>query len=186
MPKDDIILEAEEKMEKAVQVLDSSLRTIRSGRASRGLVEHIKVSYYGQQSPLNQIANIGVPEPQLIVIRPFDPSALAEIEKAILRADLGINPQNDGKLIRLAVPPLSEDRRKQLATQVKNMGEEAKVALRNIRRDANKTIDREEDESVITEDDAHRGKEEIQELIHEYEKKVDEMVKSKSEEIMTV
>ena len=186
MPKDDIILEAEEKMEKAVQVLDSSLRTIRSGRASRGLVEHVKVNYYGQQSPLNQIANIGVPEPQLIVIRPFDPSALGEIEKAILRADLGINPQNDGKLIRLAVPPLSEDRRKQLATQVKNMGEEAKVALRNIRRDANKTIDREEDESTITEDDAHRGKEEIQELIHEYENKVDEMVKSKSDEIMTV
>lgn len=186
MPKDDIILEAEEKMEKAAQVLDSSLRTIRSGRASRGLVEHVKVNYYGQQSPLNQIANIGVPEPQLIVIRPFDPSALGEIEKAILRADIGINPQNDGKLIRLAVPPLSEDRRKQLATQVKHMGEEAKVALRNIRRDANKTIDREEDESIITEDDAHRGKEDILELIHEYENKVDEMIKSKSDEIMTV
>jgi ribosome recycling factor len=186
MPMDDILLDAEERMEKAAQVLETGLRTVRSGRASRALVEHIKVDYYGAQTLLLQLANIGVPEPQLIVIRPFDPTCLGAIEKAILKSDIGINPQNDGKLIRLALPPLSEERRRQLAAQVKNMGEETKVALRNVRRDANKVVDQEEDDSVLSEDDARKTKHEIQELIKQYEEKVDTLIKAKTAEIMTV
>ncbi len=186
MPKDDILLDAEERMESAVNMLGGSLRTIRSGRASRALVEHIKVDYYGAQTALLQLANIGVPEPQLIVIRPFDPGALSAIEKAILKSDIGINPQSDGKLIRLALPPLSEERRKQLGAQVKKMGEETKVSLRNVRRDANKLADQEEDDGAMSEDDAANTKDEIQELIKQYEEKVDNLVKSKTEEIMTI
>ena len=186
MPKDDILLDAEERMEKVAQILEANLRTIRSGRASRALVEHIRVEYYGAQTPLMQLANIGVPEPQLIVIRPFDPTALAGIEKAILKSDIGITPQNDGKMIRLGIPPLSEERRKQLAAQVKGMGEETKVALRNVRRDANKTADNEEEQSILTEDDAFKTKEEIQELLRQFEEKVDELVKGKTKDIMTI
>lgn len=186
MPKDDILLDAEERMESAVNVLAGSLRTIRSGRASRALVEHIKVDYYGAQTALLQLANIGVPEPQLIVIRPFDPGSLSAIEKAIHKSDIGINPQSDGKLIRLALPPLSEERRKQLGSQVKKMGEETKVSLRNIRRDANKLADQEEDDSAMSEDDAAKTKDEIQDLIKQYEEKVGNLVKAKTEEIMTI
>lgn len=186
MPADDILLEAEEKMEKAVEVLEHSLRGLRGGRASRALVEHIRVNYYGAQTPLSQIANIGVPEPQLIVIRPFDPSAAAEIEKAILKSDLGIHPNNDGKMIRLVLPPLSEERRTRLAAQVRKMGEEAKVALRNVRRDANRQIEKEQDEGLLTEDQALRAREDVQDLIKKYEETVDEHVKAKTDEVMTI
>jgi len=186
MPSDEILLEAEEKMEKAVGVLEHTLRGLRSGRASRALVENIRVEYYGAQTPLPQLANIGVPEPQLIVIRPFDPTSVGAIEKAILKSDIGITPQSDGKLIRLAVPPLSEERRKQLAAQVKKMGEEAKVSLRNIRRDANRQVNREKDEGALSEDDARRTKDDVQDLTKKYEAQVDEHVESKTEEIMTI
>lgn len=186
MPADDILLETDDRMEKAIEVIEHNLRGIRSGRASRALVEGIKVDYYGALTPLLQLANIGVPEPQLIVIRPFDPSCIGAIEKAILKSDIGITPSNDGKLVRLAVPPLSEERRTQLANQVKKMGEETKVALRNIRRDANKQVDQEEGDGTLTEDEAHKTKEDVQELIKKYESTVDEHVKTKSEEIMTV
>ncbi len=177
-------LEASEKMEKAVGVLEHQFRTIRSGRASPALVDHVKVDYYGSPTPLGQIANIASPDPQLIVIRPFDPSALKDIEKALLKSDVGITPNNDGKLIRLAVPPLSEERRKQLAHQVRQMGEQTKVAVRNVRRDANREIDKLESDSALSEDDAYKAKDDIQELTKGSEQKVDDLVTKKSEEIM--
>ncbi|MEW6357252.1 MAG: ribosome recycling factor [Planctomycetota bacterium] len=186
MPADEICLEAEEKMEEAVEFLHHQFRTVRTGRASTGLVEHIKVDYYGAPTPLNQIASIGTPEPQLIVIRPFDPNALKEIEKAIQQSELGINPTNDGKLIRLAIPPLSEDRRKHIAAQIKEMSEQTKIAIRNARRDANKKLDKEEKDSVISEDEAYRGKDEVQGLTDQYEEKVDALVEKKTAEIMEI
>ena len=186
MPADDILLEAEERMEKAAEALGHSLRTVRTGRATPALVDHIKVDYYGTPTPLRQIANIGAPEPQLIVIRPFDPTSLKAIEKAIQQSDLGINPQNDGKFIRLAIPPLSEERRKKLAHQVKEMGEEAKLAIRNIRRDANRTADEEKKDGAMAEDQMYHTKDEVQELTKQYEGKVDGLVKAKTEEVMTI
>ncbi|NOZ22790.1 MAG: ribosome recycling factor [Planctomycetes bacterium] len=186
MPADEICLEAEEKMEEAVEFLRTQFRTVRTGRASIGLVDHIKVDYYGAPTPLNQLANIATPEPQLIVIRPFDPNALKDIEKALQQSDLGINPTNDGKLIRLAVPPLSEDRRKHIAAQIKEIAEQTKIAIRNARRDANKHLDKEEKDSVISEDGAFSGKDDIQKLTKQYEEKVDELVEKKTAEIMEI
>lgn len=184
MSAEEVYLEAADKMEKALSVLEGQLRTIRTGRASSALVDQIRIDYYGAQTPLGQIANIATPDPQLIVIRPFDPSATKLIEKAILQSDIGITPNSDGKLIRLAIPPLSEERRKQLAGQVKNAGEQAKVAIRNIRREANRDIDKLKDDSAIPEDTAFSTKDEIQELTKDSEKKIDDTVKKKSEEIM--
>jgi len=184
MPAEEAYLEASDKMAKAVSVLEHQLRTIRTGRASPALVDQIRVDYYGSPTPLGQIANIASPDPQLIVIRPFDPSALKDIEKAIMQSDVGITPASDGKLIRLAVPPLSEERRKQLAGQVRGMGEQAKVAIRNVRRDANRDIDKLKDDSAISEDEAYKAKDEIQTLTKESEEKVDKVIKKKSDEIM--
>ncbi len=184
MPAEEIYVEAADKMEKAVGALEHQLRTIRTGRASPAIVDHIRVEYYGTQTPLGQIANIAAPDPQMIVIRPFDPSCAKNIEKAILQSDIGITPNIDGKLIRLAIPPLSEERRKQLAAQVRRTGEGAKVAIRNIRREANREIDRLKDDSTISEDDAHKAKDEVQNLTKESESKVDDLVRRKSEEIM--
>jgi len=186
MPADEIAFEAEEKMEKTVDFLANELRAIRTGRATPALVENVKVDYYGAPTPLRQIANIGIPDPQLIVIRPYDPTALKSIEKALLQSSLGITPSNDGKIIRLSLPPLSEERRKQLVQQVKHMAEESKVALRNIRREANKQIDQEQKAALLTEDDSYRAKEEVQDLIRQYEEKIDELIEAKSDEIMTV
>jgi len=184
MSAEEIYLEAAEKMEKAVEVLEHQLRTIRTGRATTALVDHIRVDYYGTPTPLGQMANIATPDPQLIVIRPFDPSCAKDVEKAILQSDIGVTPANDGKLIRLAIPPLSEERRKQLATQVRNMGEQGKVAIRNVRREANRDVDKLKDDSAISEDEAYNSKEEIQELTKDSEAKVDETIKRKSEEIL--
>jgi ribosome recycling factor len=186
MPADEILFEAEEKMEKAVDHLHDEFKGVRTGRASAGLVEHLRVSYYGAQTPLNQMAQITTPDAQLIVIKPYDPSSVKEIEKAILASEIGITPAVDRNVIRLAVPPLSGERRKQLAHQVKDMAEEAKIAIRNIRRDANKHVDREEDKSVLTEDDAKKAKEDIQELTDKYEEKVEELLKKKTAEIMEI
>ena len=185
MPAEDICLEAIERMEKSVEALQHRFRGVRTGRASAALVDSVRVDYYGSSTPLGQIANISTPDPQLIVIRPFDPSSLKDIEKAILASELGITPQNDGKFIRLAVPSLSEERRRQLAGQVRDMGEEAKIAIRNIRRDANKEIDREQKEKLISEDEAYDAKEEIQKATKDSETEVDNTVKKKTEEIMS-
>jgi ribosome recycling factor len=186
MPVDDILLDAEERMEKAVQVFADSLRVIRTGTASAGLVESIRVEYYGSATPIRQLAQIAIPDPQLIVIKPYDPGAIGDIEKAIQTSDIGINPQNDGKVIRLSVPGLSEERRQQIVNQLKGMAEEARVAIRNIRRDANRQLDKEEKASEITEDDCHGGKDDIQELTDQYEKQVGELLERKSEDVMTV
>jgi len=186
MPVDEITFEAEEKMEKTVDVMRDELRVIRTGRAHPGLVENIKAEYYGTMTPLKQMANISSPDPQLIVIKPYDPSSLKDIERALLQSSIGIAPNNDGKLIRLAVPSLSEERRKQLAAQVKDMAEQSKVALRNIRREANKHIDQEQKDGIIAEDDAYGGKEEMQDLISQYEKKIDGILDAKTQEIMEI
>jgi len=183
---DDIQLDAEDRMDKAVQHFEEDLRKIRSGRATSGLVENLRVEYYGTQSPLNQLATISVPEPRLIVIKPFDKSSLGEIEKAVLKSDIGLTPNNDGKLIRLSVPPLSEERRMQLVGQVKKMAEQARVALRNIRRDLNRDVDGYEKKSHFTEDESAKLRDVIQETMKEHEKKVDHLLERKSKEIMEV
>lgn len=186
MPVDDVLMEAEDRMEKAVGHLVEEYRGVRTGRASSGLVEHIKVDYYGSPTPLKQLANIGTPEPQLIVIKPYDPSSLKDIEKALLASDLGVTPQGDGKVIRLQIPPLSEERRRQLTHHAKEMAEEAKISIRNARRDANKVLEQEKKAGTIPEDEMYRGKDEVQEATGTFEKKVEEHLKKKSDEIMQI
>ena len=186
MAYDDILLDAEERMEKSVTFLQEEYKRVRSGRATPGLVENVKVDYYGAPTPLKQIATIGVPEPRLLVIRPFDPGSLGAIEKALLASDVGITPNNDGKLIRLSVPPLSEERRRQLVGQTKHMAEEAKVAIRNVRRDAIKDAEKEKKAGDMTEDDLERFKTDVQELTNEYTGKVEALHETKSEALMQV
>lgn len=183
MPLDEIAFEAEEKMEKASAYLASEFKGVRTGRATTGLVDHIKIEYYGSSTPLQQLATLSAPEANLIVIKPFDPSSIKDIERAILASELGITPQSDKRVIRLVVPPLSGERRVQLANQVKQMTEEARISIRNIRRDANKHIDQEQKSKVLTEDEADKGKEEIQDLTKKYEQKVGELLKAKLAEI---
>ncbi len=183
MPVDDILLEAEEQMSNAVEFLKTELRGIRTGRASSALVEYIKVDYFGTPTELRQLAGISTPEANLIIIKPFDPSSIKEIERAIQASDLGITPNSDGRIIRLTIPPLSGERRKQLAHQVKQLGEHTKVVIRNARRDANKKIDTEKKEGSLPEDDAEKAKEDIQDLTKEYEKKTDEALQNKIKEI---
>jgi ribosome recycling factor len=184
MDLDEVLFDAEERMEKAADILAKELRTVRTGRASPALVEHLRVEYYGAHSELRQIANIAVPEATLIVIRPYDASAVKDIEKAILTSEIGLTPNSDGKIIRLNVPPLSGERRRQLSTQVRQMAETAKVAIRNVRRDANKAIEQLEKDSAITEDDRDKAKDDVQELTKQYEAKVDDATEAKSKEIM--
>jgi ribosome recycling factor len=186
MPSDDILLDAEERMEKAVEYLRDELRGLRTGRATTGLVDSIRIEYYGSMTPLKQVANIAVPESNLIVVKPFDPSMCRDIEKAILDSELGITPNNDGKVIRLGVPPLSAERRKQLSARVRELAEEARVSLRNIRRDANKTADQEQKDKVLSEDERDDVKSEVQDLIKQYEAQVDERVKAKTTEVMEI
>jgi ribosome recycling factor len=183
---DDLLLETEDKMERALGHLSDDLRGIRTGRATPALVEGIRVDYYGAPTPLNQLAQIAVPEPRLLMIKPFDKGSLGDIEKAILKSDIGITPQNDGKVVRLAVPPLSEERRHKLVAQVKDLAEQCRVSLRNVRRDVNKQIDALEKKSSFTEDQADRLREDIQEKTKEFEAKVDEVVEKKSKEILQV
>jgi ribosome recycling factor len=186
VPADDILLEAEDKMDKAVEHLRQQFRTVRTGRASAGLVEHLRVDYYGSPTELRQLASITVPDTLLIVIKPYDPGSVADISKGIQASDLGITPIVEGKVIRLAVPPLSEERRKQLVHQVKEMAEEVKIALRNIRRDAIKHVDAEEKSKLLSEDDARKAHEDATELVHGHERDIDEVLKHKTAEIMEV
>ena len=183
MPYDDILLESEDKMEKAVEHLVQVFRGIRTGRASPGLVENIRVDYYGSPTPLTHMANVSIPEPRLIMIKPFDASAVAEVVKAIQKSELGITPQSDGKIIRLVVPPLSEERRKQLGSMVKEKAEEARVAIRNVRRDANKDADADD---TVTDDNLTRLREEIDKLTKDYEGKVNASLEKKMKEITEV
>ncbi|UCG46889.1 MAG: ribosome recycling factor [Phycisphaerales bacterium] len=184
MPTKQTVSQAESKINKTLDVLHDELKTIRTGRASTALVEHIKAEYYGAPTPLRQMAALATPQPDTIVIKPFDPSCLKEIEKAIKNSDLSLAPIVDGKLIRLNVPPLSDERRKQLVQQVRQTGEQTKVTVRNIRRDAIKHLEKQEKDKDITEDDLTHGKKQVDELTKKYTDKVDEMVKHKSDEIM--
>jgi len=183
---DEISLDAAERMEKSVAVLRDDLRAVRGGRATVGLVDRLRVDYYGSPTPLMQIAAIATPEPQLIVIRPYDPSALNDIERAILTSDLGLAPQSDGKVVRLTVPALSEERRRQFVTHVKDVGEQTKLAIRSIRRDANKAIDQAKKDKRCGEDEALSAKDDVLDLTHEHEAKVDELVKQKTDEIQHI
>jgi len=186
MPYDDIYLEGSDRMDKAVQHLKDQFRTVRSARATPGLVENVRVEYYGTQTPLKQLATIAVPDPQLVVIKPYDPSSAEAVHKAILASSLGLTPSLDGKLIRVTVPPLSEERRKQIVAQLHSMAEEAKVAVRNIRRDANKQADQEKKDGSMPEDDAFRLRDDIQELTADHEKNIDATLDQKTKEIMEV
>jgi len=183
MAMDEILLEVEENMESAVEYLRKEFRGIRTGRASAGLVDHIKVDYYGSPTDLRQLATISTPDATMIVIKPFDPASTKTIERAIQASDLGITPASDGKIIRLQVPALSIERRQQLAGQVKKMAEAAKVTIRNARRDGNKEVDRRQKDSSLTEDEAKKGKDDIQDLTKKYEEKVDQHLAAKITEI---
>ncbi|TWT65969.1 ribosome recycling factor [Allorhodopirellula solitaria] len=184
MTSDEILMDAEERMEKAVSVLSNNLAGIRTGRANPGLVESIKVEVYGSFTPLKQLASIGTPEPQQILIRPYDASTIKEIEKAIVAGDLGLNPQNDGRVIRLNVPALSTEVRKKMVGRIKELGEEAKISIRNIRRDANKAADQSEKDNELTEDDRDRCKEQVQELTKKHETTVNDSAKAREAEVL--
>lgn len=175
-----------EKMEKTIRVLKDELHSIRAGRANPSLLDRILVPYYGVETPLKQMANISVPEPRMILVQPYDPSVMKEIEKAIMTSDLGINPSNDGKVIRLTLPILTEERRIELTKLVKKVGESSKIALRNERRDANEKLKKMEKSGEITEDDLKSAEQEVQEMTDRYVKMVDELIKQKDQEIMEV
>jgi ribosome recycling factor len=184
MPVKEVITDTESKMTKTFEVLQNDLKTLRTARASTALVENIKVDYYGTPTPLKQLATLAAPQPDLIVIKPFDPASVKEIEKAIKTSDLNLAPIVDAKIIRLSIPPLTEERRKQLVQQVKNLGEQAKIGIRNIRRDANKHLETEEKSKLITEDDLKKGNKQIDDITKQYTDKIDTAVKHKSDEIM--
>ncbi len=183
---DELLEELEQRMQKSVDVLQDDLLKIRTGRASPALVEKLPVEYYGSLTPLIQMASISAPEPRLLVIRPWDPSALADVERAILKSDLGLMPMNDGKLIRLSIPRLTEERRRELVKIVSRRVEEARIAIRNLRRDALQDLKEFESEKMISEDDFYRGKDKIQDLTDDFIEKIDEIGKRKEAEVMEI
>ena len=184
MPTQAVISETKTKMQKAIQVLQDELKAFRGGRATPALVEHVRVDYYGSPTPLKSLATISAPEADMLVIKPFDPASVKDIEKAIKSSDLSIAPIVEGKFIRMNIPPLSEERRKQLVQQAKHTGEQTKVSIRNIRRDANKTLEKQEKDKQITEDDLDQGKKQIDEITRGFTDKVDATVAHKADEIM--
>jgi len=183
---DDLLAEVETNMRKAVEALRLNLLTIRTGRASPSLVERLPVDYYGSVTPLNQLASISSPEPRLLTIRPWDPSSLAAIERAIQASNLGLTPLNDGKIIRLPIPRLTQERRRELAKIVRQRVEEGRVAVRHSRRDGLRDLQELQDEKLISEDDFYRAKEDIQKVTDSYVEKADELGTRKEEEVMEV
>lgn len=182
----DILKEAETRMAKAVESLREDLMALRTGRASPALVERLRVDYYGTPTPLNQMAAISAPEPRLLVIRPWDPSSIGDIEKAILKSELSLTPSNDGVVIRLPIPKLTEERRRELSKLVGRRVEEGHIAIRNIRRDQQEEMREFEKEKLITEDDFHRGRDKLQEVHDKYVAQMDELGEAKQREIMEV
>ena len=182
----DILTDAEHRMRSAIQVLHDDLAAIRTGRASPSLVEKLSIEYYGSPTPLMQLASISVPEPRTLTIRPFDATTLKVIEKAILSSNLGLNPNNDGKVIHLNMPPLNEERRRDLVKHVHHRLEEARIAVRNIRRDSHNDMRDFEKEKLITEDDLERGEEELQKLTDRFIEEIAQHGKNKEIEIMEV
>lgn len=182
----DMLSETQDRMSKAINALQTDLMAVRTGRASPALVERLSVEYYGVPTPLMQIASIAVPEAQTLLIRPYTPSDIATIERAIAMSDLGLTPNNDGKQIHLTIPPLTEERRRDLTKLVSRRAEEARVALRNIRRDAIKDMRSFQNEGLLTEDDLHNGQDQVQDVTNDFVAKVDEIAKEKETEIMTI
>jgi len=183
---DDILKKTRSGMEKAIDALKKDFSKVRTGRASTALLDEVRVDYYGTPTPLNQVGSLTVPEPRMIMIQPWEKNLLPEIEKAILKSDLGLNPSSDGQLIRIAIPPLTEERRKEMVKLVKRMGEEARIAIRNVRRDSNDALKEMEKGKEISEDELKRGEKDIQDLTDQYVKKVDELISSKETEVMEV
>ena len=181
-----VLDESKEKMEKTISATRSELAKIRTGRANLSLLDTVRVDYYGSMVPLKQVANMGIPEPRLITVQPWDKSQIGAIEKAIMQADIGITPNSDGHIIRLPIPPLTEERRKELVKLVHQLGEEGKVAIRNIRRDALERFKKSQKSGEISEDEEYNGGIDIQNLTDEHIKKIDEIVSSKEEEIMEI
>lgn len=186
MNVDDILLETEERMEKAVGSLDRDFTKLRTGRATTGLVDGIKADYYGTATPISQMASVAVPDSRTLTIQPWDKGGMAAIEKAILKSDLGLTPINDGKIIRISIPPLTEERRKDLVKVARKYGEEAKVAVRNVRRDANDSLKKAEKEKEITADDLKRSTDEVQKLTDKYVGEIDGRCAAKEKEIMEI
>jgi ribosome recycling factor len=182
----EILRETEAAMKRAIEALEGDLRSIRTGRATPALVERVQVEYYGTLTPLNQLAAISAPEPQLLTIRPYDPSSLRDIERAILSSDLGLTPNNDGKLIRLVIPPLNEERRLELVKVVRRRAEEAKVSIRNIRRDTLAELREYEKEKLISEDEFYRARDDLQDLTDSYIEQVDQVEERKEQEIKEI
>ncbi len=182
----DVLSEGRDAMEKAVKALRRDLAKVRTGRASVSLLDNIRVDYYGTPTPLSQVANLSVPEPRLITIQPWEKNLIADIERAIFKSDLGLNPSSDGQFIRLPIPALTEERRKDMAKQVRRMGEDAKVSIRSARRDANETLKLLEKDKEITADELKHGEKEVQQLTDDYVVKVDAIVKDKEQELMEI
>ncbi len=181
-----ILADAEDRMQKSVEFFRKDLATVRAGRANPALLDKITVEYYGAATPLNQLGNISAPEPRLLTIQPWDKSALAAIEKAILKSDLGLNPNNDGSIIRLAIPQLTEERRAQLVKTTKKKGEDCKVSIRNIRRDVVDKIKADEKAKTCSEDDAKKANDDLQKATDKYIKEIDKILEAKEKEIMEV
>jgi ribosome recycling factor len=180
---DELIQDATRRMDKSVESTHGELNTIRTGRASIGLLDRVQVDYYGQKTPLKQLATINVPEPRMLTVQPFDPNALREIERAIQESDLGLNPANDGKIIRLPIPQLTEERRKELVKVARQIAEEGRVAVRNVRRDV---IHHLKEEDSVGADEEHRAEERVQKLTDEHTQKIDDLLKRKEAEITEV
>lgn len=184
MSVEEILLDTEERMEKALGKLKHDLAGIRTGRANPGLVDSLRIEVYGSPTPIKALASVGAPEPTQIVIRPFDPGTLKDIEKGIQASGLGLNPQNDGRMIRINIPPLSTEVRRKLVARIKELTEESKVAVRNVRRDANKACDTEQKDKVMTEDERDSTKEEIQEMTKKFENYATDLAAAKEHEVM--
>lgn len=182
----DVKKHAREGMDKAVEALRRDLSRVRTGRASVSILDDLRIDYYGTPTPLNQIGTLAVPEPRLITIQPWEKKLIPDIEKAILKSDLGLNPSSDGSVVRLAFPALTEERRKEMAKQVRKMGEEGKIAVRNARRDANEAIKKLLKDKAVSEDDEKRGEKEIQELTDDFVARIDKIVADKEKELMEI
>lgn len=182
----DVTSQAKAGMSKALEAFKRDLAKVRTGRASLSLLDDVRVDYYGTPTPLNQVGTLAVPEPRLITIQPWEKNLIPEIEKAILKSDLGLNPASDGQLIRLVFPPLTEERRKDMVKQVKRMGEDAKISIRNARRDANDTLKQLEKDKEITEDDQKRGEKEVQDITDDFVAKIDQVIEEKEKDLMEI
>src|SRR5213596_3021668 len=186
MAIDDLIQDATRRMDRSVEAAQHEFATLRTGRATPALLDRIQIDYYGQQTPLKQLATINAPEPRMLTIQPFDPNSVATIERAIQESDLGLTPSNDGKLIRLPIPQLTEERRKELVKVARQMGEDGKVAVRNVRRDAIHHLKELVDKGEVGSDEEHRAEERVQKLTDEHTHKIDDLLKRKEEEILEV